>query len=297
MTFAVTIFILIACWLLMSPPIARPLYDLILFHPFAYPEGAYNIEVIHGIKREDAWFSAKDGSKLHGWWFNNTAAPGGPVVLVSHGNGGNITHRAYLVKALIQSGASVFLYDYRGYGRSTGKPTLEGICEDGKSAYEYLTGPLAIDPSRVVLMGESLGSGVTCNLAEQVPCKAVILQSGYHSIRRAGMAKLKFLNMYPMWLFPKPELDNIAFVKKTHPPLLVVHGELDTLLPCAFSKEIFKESCGPKSLLLLPKAGHNDVPDQPEYVPGVTAFLSSLHNIVPASQETEAGRMPALPGL
>src|SRR4051812_21544055 len=114
--FTITILILFGFWLLLSPPFGRPLYDMILFHPSVYPDGGYNIEVINGIKPEDVYFKVKDGSTLHGWWLNNPAA--GPVVLISHGNGGNITHRAWLAKSLIQSGASVFMYDYRGYGRS-----------------------------------------------------------------------------------------------------------------------------------------------------------------------------------
>jgi fermentation-respiration switch protein FrsA (DUF1100 family) len=92
--------------------------------------------------------------------------------------------------------------------------------------------------------------------------------------------------MYPLWLFPKPDLDNIAFVKTKRVPLLLVHGEQDALLPCGFSKEIFKESCEPKSILLLPKAGHNDVPDQPEYVPAIAEFLKTTAQIQPAVLST-----------
>jgi fermentation-respiration switch protein FrsA (DUF1100 family) len=287
--FIFTIVILVGTWLMFSPLFARPLYNLILFHPSIYPEGAYNIDVIHGIQKKEAVFKAPDGSKLHGWWFENPQA--GPVVLVSHGNGGNITHRGYLAKALIRSGASVFLYDYRGYGWSGGKSSVEGICEDGRAAYDYLTNVLHIDPQRIVLYGESLGTGVTCNLAANVPCKAVILQSGYASLRRAGMQRIHFLNLYPLWLFPNPELDNCRYVRKEHPPLLVVHGKNDTLLPCTLGQEVFADACEPKTMLLLPTAEHNDVPDQPEFVPSVTKFLASLDVPAPV-QSAKAISLP-----
>jgi uncharacterized protein len=266
--------LLVAGWVLMSPPVAMSFYNGFLFQTFRYPIGFYDLDAIANVERHDVYFPSANGSKLHGWWFPNQNFK--PVILISHGSGGNLTFRGWLINSLLLSGASVFIYDYQGYGRSEGDTTIEGTCDDARAAYDYLTRDLSISPKRIFLYGESYGTGVTCKLASEVPCKGVILQSGYASLRESGRQILAILNLYPQWLFPQPELDNRAYVSKRHPPLLLLHGLRDTLLPCTLSTTLFHGASEPKSLLLMPGADHFVVPLQPEFIPTVYQFVNSV---------------------
>jgi fermentation-respiration switch protein FrsA (DUF1100 family) len=124
-----------------------------VYHPEPWKEGDWS--AAGGVPLEDVWFQAPDGTKLFGWYAEQSAAS--PVLLWCHGNAGNMIHRLDNLRALYRLGLSVFLFDYRGYGRSQGRPSENGLYQDAIGAYDYLTRVRRIRPERLVIFGRSLG--------------------------------------------------------------------------------------------------------------------------------------------
>lgn len=243
-------------YILFSPLVAMPFYNTCIFHPFMC--GDYELAELEGVKKQEAFFFNSEKQRLHGWFF---AKPGATkTVLLSHGNAGNLTHRNDLCKQLLQSGASVFIYDYAGFGKSEGSPTVDGCCRDAVAAFDYLNKTLKIPASSIVLYGESIGTAISCQLAAKRPCGALILQSGFQSLPQIAGEKIPVFFIYPRNIFPCNQLDSLAYLKGKHPPLLLIHGEADNIIPPHNSEDLYKAASGEKYLVKLPKAGHNDVP-------------------------------------
>lgn len=242
-------------------PANQALMNFIIFHPDR--DSNLDPQVVNLINKslnttwQDEYFSASDGTRLHGWYIKNPKAQ--KTFLVSHGNAGNVSHRVLLIAPLINSGASVFLYDYRGYGKSAGKPSPEGIVQDGLAAYDFLNQKKQIAAEDIVLYGESLGCAVSTNIMEKRKVAGVVLQSGFSNIITAGRDRLPWLHLYPESLFPQRFLDNLTAYRSAHPPLLLLHGAKDLILPARYSQAIYETACEPKMLVLLPNCGHNDV--------------------------------------
>jgi fermentation-respiration switch protein FrsA (DUF1100 family) len=258
-------------YLLLSPIVAMPFYNTVIFHPFM--TGDYSTTEIGGVKKQDVFFKNSDGTRLHGWYF---AKPGASkTVLLSHGNAGNITHRKDLCLLLISGGASVFIYDYSGFGLSGGSVSVDQCCKDSLAAYDHLTKELKVPADQIVLYGESIGTGFTSQVAAHRPCAAVILQSGFQSLPQIAREKIPVTWVYPDFMFTMNHLDTLSFVKGKHAPLLLIHGEQDNIIPCHNSKDLFAAASEPKAISLLPKAGHNDVPYNATYqcLTAITKFL------------------------
>ncbi len=272
--------VLVGLYLALSPLVAMPIYNAIIFRPFSE-----NVDLSQTIKKLEQTFhcqyreiqiKAPDGGNLNAWYFKIPGAR--KTIMVSHGNAGNIQHRLELCPLLLSSGCSVLLYDYEGYGKSTGSPNLTTVCADAIAAFDYLTRTERLSPADVIVYGESLGCGVTSELTKQRRPGGVILQSPFTSMLACGGDKLPFIRLYPSWLFPGPHLDNLGIMKKTHPPLLIIHGKQDALLPYQYSERIMAEAAEPKTLVLLPNAGHNDVcfVDVDQTMSSLKKFTSSL---------------------
>lgn len=243
-------------YLLFSPLVAMPFYNTCIFHPYA--TGDYNFTELAGVKKQDVFFTNSDGQTLHGWYF---AKPGAKkTILFSHGNAGNITHRKEIVQLLLGSGVSVFIYDYSGYGLSHGSPSIDGCIKDAVAAYDCLTNQLKQSPSSIILYGESLGTAITAQLAQQRVCSAVILQSAFQSLPQIGREKIPLLWIYPAFMFPCNKLDTLSYVKGKHPPLLIIHGAQDNLIPVHNADDLYAAASPERFIIKLPNAGHNDVP-------------------------------------
>jgi fermentation-respiration switch protein FrsA (DUF1100 family) len=261
-------------YIVLSPIIAAPLYNLMLFHPTM--SGPFGAHKILGTDIQNEFFCSKNGARLHAWYLQ--APHSKCVVLISHGNGGNLTNRIPLIAMFLRCGISIFIYDYEGYGRSAGSPSVDKICEDGSAAYDYLLGQKGYRGENIVVFGESLGSGVACQLAEQRPVAGIILQSAFSSLRDLAQQKILWLRLYPACLFPKQQLNNADILRQPHSPLLLVHGKRDRLIPVAHSEEIYHVASQPKAFAELPDAGHNDIYDTnfEQYRSAVQQFLLGL---------------------
>ncbi len=248
--------------------LVRAVESSLIFFPARYPAGLWDPGAFGDNVREVSFRSA-DGVLLHAWWFEaaplrqgggigstiEDAAPS-PVVLWAHGNAGNLTGRAAHAQTLAAEGLGVFLFDYRGYGKSEGSPDEAGIYADTEAAYGYLTEELAIPPERVILMGRSLGSAPVARLATRVPHAATVLVSPIPSARR--MARRMFAGLPVDW-FARSRFPVADWVRRRHMPLLVIHGDRDEVVPLRFGREVFDAAADPKSFLELPGAGHNDI--------------------------------------
>jgi fermentation-respiration switch protein FrsA (DUF1100 family) len=205
-----------------------------------------------GLAFEDVRLTSEDGVRLHGWYLPVPQPRW--VVLVSHGNAGNISHRldrALLLQARLR--ASVLLYDYRGYGSSEGSPEETGTYRDAQAAYRYLT-EKRVPSQQVVLFGESLGSAVCLELALERPAAALVLEAPFTSV--ADLARTTIFA--PLAPFVRTRYDNLAKVRKLRMPLLVLHGDRDEVVPFAQGRRLFEAAPEPKRFFAVPGAGHND---------------------------------------
>jgi pimeloyl-ACP methyl ester carboxylesterase len=174
----------------------------------------------------DVWVPTEDGEQLHAWWVPATAPPIASVLLC-HGNGGNIGDRALAVDLLAAHGFGVLSFDYRGYGRSSGRPSERGTASDARAARA------ALPDGPVIYLGESLGGAVALALAVHYPfIPRAFVPDAYPSLRR---------------------------VRALRAPLLVLHGDDDRVVPVIDGQALYEAAPGPKRIELFPGAGHNDV--------------------------------------
>ncbi len=222
-----------------------------------------------GLKFEDLYFMTVDGIKLNGWFIPApalSAESANPKItlLWFHGNGGNLGHRVEDLALLNQRlGVNIFIFDYRGYGRSEGRPAESGIYRDARAALDYLASRDDVDRERIVFFGRSLGTAVAVELAGELSAKedgrpspqGLILVSPFTSL--GDMARI----LYP-YLPLRPLIGNrfntLARIRDIHRPLLIIHGERDELIPLTQGRQLFNAANPPKSFHPLPYAGHND---------------------------------------
>ena len=247
---------------------ANVLDQLFVYHPHPWIERDW--ARTSGLPLEDVWFQSRDGTKLFGWYVE--AGPSAPVLLWCHGNAGNVIHRLDNLAELYRLGLSVFIFDYRGYGRSTGKPTEDGLYQDALAAYGYLVNTRGVRPERLILFGRSLGASVAGTVASQRPAAGLILESPFPSI--AAMARTHYLGLPLHWLlsgrFPLDErLSRVSL------PVLVIHGDRDDIVPIALGREVFAAAREPKSLYVIEGANHNDT-----YQIGGRAYFQRLKQFI-----------------
>lgn len=241
----------------------------------------YHIAQVAGVKPQDVFFPAGNGRMLHGWYFQKPEAE--RTVLLSHGIGGNVSSRVDLVELFLKAGASVFIYDYQGYGRSSGNASLKNIVDDGNAAYNYLTRELGIDSGHVVLAGESLGTGVSCALSRRVKSAALILQSPFSSLAKRVGEVVPFFKKNPGWMVPTTGLENDEVLSHPHPPVLIVHGDKDSTVPVSHAHDLFQSAIGEKQLLVITGAGHTGDPNLMHSEQYLDAVKSFLHTLTPVS--------------
>jgi uncharacterized protein len=239
-----------------------------LYYPMRHPVGDWAQAAALGVR--DVWLTTSDGVRLHGWWKPVEGAA--HVVLFLHGNAGNVTHRDLHLREIARAGASVLVLDYRGYGRSEGRPTEDGLYRDADAAYQWLRGQGWL-ASQIVLHGESLGSAVAVDLATRMPCAGVVLEAPFTSVRAVAARVVPGLGPLLVGGF-----DSKAKIGRLKVPLLVIHGERDEIIDYSFGRELFESAPEPKQFWSVPGAGHNNLLMHAarEYAPRLRAFYESL---------------------
>jgi fermentation-respiration switch protein FrsA (DUF1100 family) len=245
----------------------RPLEQALVFHPKVYPEGNWRPA---NLQAEDAWFEADDHTQLHGWFVDHQNPRG--VALVCHGNAGNITGMADSLRALNQRHRlAVMTFDYRGYGRSHGRPSVPGILQDARAARVWLAARTGVAESGIILMGHSLGGGVAIDLASHDGARALVLSSTFTSLADVGASHAPWL--LPHWNMTM-DMNSLEKIPNYHGPLLISHGAADETIPFEQGQKLFAAARDPKQFIREP-GGHND--DRTEaYRARLDEFLESL---------------------
>ena len=224
------------------------------FAPDRYPEGAWEPDAV-GLPLEDRWFETEDGVRLHGWWIPRRRSR--CVILYCHGNTGSLgSQSATLGRFRDRLKASIFAFDYRGYGRSEGSPREKGLYRDVRAAYHHLTEELGQEPGRIVLFGHSLGGAVAIDAALRVPVAGLVAQATFTQIR--DMARTIVPGMPLHWI-ARNRFRSIEKVGDLDLPKLFVHGARDLSVPQELGRCLYEAASEPKGQLILPRAGHNDI--------------------------------------
>ncbi|MCP9491279.1 MAG: lysophospholipase [Solirubrobacteraceae bacterium MAG38_C4-C5] len=207
-----------------------------------------------GLSHHELALDTEDGERLHGWRLDARGEPIGHVLLC-HGNGGNVGDRVPFAALLTAAGFDVMLFDYRGYGRSSGRPSEQGTYLDARAALAWLLAQPGVQASRVLLLGESLGGAVAVELALAHPPAGLVLLSTFTSVR--AMARLHY-PFIPRALVPDayPSLRRIGDLRA---PLLLLHGEGDDVVPVSHARDLFEAAPQPKRIRTFPGVGHADI--------------------------------------
>ena len=225
-----------------------------------------------GLEYENIFFTTQDGLTLHGWFVpadHNRGTADGQTWVWFHGNGGNIGHRVEELALLHQRlKVNLFLFDYRGYGRSQGLPSEKGTYLDARAALQYLVERPGIDPDQIVYFGRSLGAAVAVELAVARPPKGMVLFSPFSSVRE--MAKMAVPFPAAGWLV-RNHYPTISRIRNVGAPILVIHGVLDETVPIAQGRRLFEAANEPKTFCELTGAAHNDT-----YSAAPEAFFGAL---------------------
>jgi fermentation-respiration switch protein FrsA (DUF1100 family) len=254
-----------APWSAPKGPLAM-LEQRLVFAPSKYPAGEWNPP---SLQKEDVWFSSADGTRLHGWYC--PVAEPRAAILYMHGNGGNITWLPDVVCRLQQLQVSVFVFDYRGYGQSEGRPSEQGVLDDARAARRWLAEREGLSEQQIVLFGRSLGGGVAVDLATD-GARGLILQSTFTSLPDVADEHTHLVSVRGLM---RNRLDSLAKISKYHGPLLISHGEADRLIPIEQGRALYDRAPGPKQFIAIPKAGHN-TPHPWWYYGALDEFLNSL---------------------
>jgi uncharacterized protein len=209
-----------------------------------------------GLDSRELSLETDDGARLHGWWIGARSKSLGHL-LICHGNAGNVSDRVLHAALLTAAGFDVLLFDYRGYGRSTGRPDEEGTYRDARAALACLLEQPGVDPARVFCLGESLGGAVAVNLALERPLAGLVLLSTFTSVRELGRVHYPFL---PAALIPDA-YPTVRRIPALRAPLLVLHGDCDDIVPLAQARSLFAAAPEPKLMHIFTGVGHNDLID------------------------------------
>jgi fermentation-respiration switch protein FrsA (DUF1100 family) len=222
-----------------------------------------------GLAFRDVAFTAADGVRLHGWLIPGRAPT---TLLYAHGNGGNIAGRVSIARLLAdQLGVGVFMYDYRGYGRSEGTPSEAGLVSDALGARAALLRE-GVAPEHLVYFGRSLGAAVTLDLALAHPPRAVVLESPFASVRAMANTVVPGAG----YVF-RTRWDSLGKIARLRAPLLVLHGDADEVIPYAQGKALFDAAPSPKTFFTIRGGRHYDMQATwSEYWDAWRAFLARV---------------------
>lgn len=268
--FFVICFVLLL-YLIFSPRVSREFYDVeVLFKPRKCDEYVTNW---YGRTAKEVSFKNKDGKLLGGLYLPSPEAT--HVILIHHGQSHNCNLHMRISGYLIEPKNSIFIYDYAGFGKSEGTPSVRGMIDDGQAAYDYLVNILKVDPKKIVQYGVSLGTGPAAYLAGEKPCAGLVLVSPYTSLEREALEVFPLLKIYPEFLLTDYDINTLANIKRVHVPLLIVHGAEDSMISVRHGEEVFAAANQPKTFLRIENGGHWHMPPE-EKIPDVLNFIHGL---------------------
>lgn len=205
-----------------------------------------------GLSFQEITISTKDGISLSAWFIpsENERA----VLLFCHGNAGNISHRMDSIRTFHSLHISVLIFDYRGYGKSSGSPSEQGTYEDAESAYDYLVKKRDVAPEKIILFGRSLGSAIAVETALKKDAGALIVESGFTSLPDLGSTIYRFL---PVRLLSRFQYASIDKINRIAIPKLIIHSPDDDIIPFEHGEKLFRKAKEPKTFLEI-AGGHNE---------------------------------------
>jgi fermentation-respiration switch protein FrsA (DUF1100 family) len=266
---------------------------------FYYPsQKIYYTPHDFGAAYEDIYFTSKDGTQLNGWFIPAIGSTKGTVIYF-HGNAENITNHYLFVQWLPEEGFNLFIFDYRGYGASSGKPDRQGIVEDSMAAINYIRQRSDVDPHRILIFGQSLGGALALAAVAQdsqdskVGIRAVVVESTFASYRNVAREKLgDFWLTWPFqwplaWLLISDDQSPLPMLKKIAPiPLLVIHGDDDQTVSYSQGRQLYQAAFPPKYFWTVAGGHHTEAFTRyaKEYRPRLVKFFEEHLNdpIVPA---------------
>jgi len=237
-----------------------------------------------GATYEDIYFTSKDGTQLNGW-FIPAVGPAKGTVIHFHGNAENITNHYLFVQWLPKEGFNLFVFDYRGYGASSGKPDRQGMIEDSIAAINYIRQRPDVDPNRIMIFGQSLGGAIALAAVAQDSkrgIQAVVVESAFASYRSIAREKLgDFWPTWPLqwplaWLLISDAQSPLPMLKKIAPiPLLVIHGDDDQTVPYSQGRQIYQAAAPPKEFWTVAGGHHTEAFTRyaKEYRPRLVKFF------------------------
>jgi fermentation-respiration switch protein FrsA (DUF1100 family) len=241
-----------------------------LFFPDRFPIGQWNTSPL-AVQPREFTFRAPNGLKLHAWYFD-AAVEGAPLMIWFHGNAGNLSDRGGTASEFAARGISVLLFDYRGYGRSEGRPTEHGLYEDSLAAFDFAVSELQADRRRIVLYGESLGGPYAAHVAARRGGCCVIVENTFPSL----VAMARVLYPYaPFAFFVSRSLRTADYLNEAKLPVLVMHGRRDQVIPFRLGEELYRELRVPKEMLVSEQSGHSEIPvmESARYYDTVGSFI------------------------
>jgi hypothetical protein len=222
------------------------------------------------VKVEGVFLTTSDGVKIHCWWAQAEGAQ--RTILYFHGNAGNLSLRLPNIGWLQQLPANVLAVDYRGYGKSEGQPTEQGVYRDAEAAYNYLVQERKIPPEQIVGLGQSLGTAVAVDVAAKKPVGAVILEAGFPSAKRVAQIAMRLPGV---WLIMRSDFNSARKLKDVRAPVLVAHCRQDPVIPFVLGEELYAAANQPSRFVAYPGDCHEPLytADPRDYAARLRAFL------------------------
>lgn len=263
----------VAAGILILVVTLRGVENQLIYFPPRYPEGFPPPETYAG-EVEDVWLLTADGIKINAFYHSNPASK--QVLLWFHGNAENIGFGLDHLRALAKIGVNILAVDYRGYGKSEGRPDEGGVYQDADAAYNYLTRTRHFRAQDIFIYGHSLGGAVAVNLASRRPCGGLIVQSSFSNAR--AMARRMFVIPLIEYVV-KSRFDSLLKIRDVHAPILIVHGTRDEVVPFEMGQQLFRAAPEPKRFYPVEGAGHNDLLEV-----GGDGYLDCLKGFVESSK-------------
>lgn len=225
-----------------------------------------------GLSYESVSLETIDGKRLSGWWVPSQPSRG--VLLFCHGNAGNISDRLDFIRFFNRLGLSVFIFDYRGYGKSSGSPSEQGIYRDTEAAWNYLEQIRGIDPQKIVVFGRSLGGSIAAWTSRTHRPGALILEAAFISLKEAARDRLP---RFFVRLFVPDQYPTIRYLTMVQCPVLIIHSRDDEIIPFHHGEALFAAASGSKEFVAI-RGSHNSafLHSLPVYEAAMDSFLSKI---------------------